>query len=141
MNKLRKILFIDDDPITCSLNKELLEEMQVADEVLPFTHQWEALQYIVETLGRKDIPEGSAFDLAFVDVKAPDIDGLQFLLDLEAFRIDTEKLRIVVLSGYLEVGTSMKLANFDTRITAYLSQPLHKKAVEEVLQKLTSEKL
>lgn len=75
-------------------------------------------------------------DLAFLDIKMSGMDGFQFLLDLDAFQIDIEKLRIVVLSDDLDLESKLKLANFGSRISAYLSQSLTEEKIEDVLQKL-----
>ncbi|AHM58786.1 CheY-like receiver domain-containing protein [Flammeovirgaceae bacterium 311] len=126
MKKLRKILLVDDDQLTSNLNKELLEEMEIAEEVLAFTSQWEALSYIVEILSKNYLAVGSAFDLVFLDMKVADIMYFEFLMDLEAFRINMEKLRIVILGEHSDLERTIKLSNYESRISAYLSQPLHK---------------
>lgn len=128
---------VDEDQLTSNLNKELLEEMDAAEEVLTFTSQWEALSNIVEVLSRENVAVGSAFDLVVVDINVADRNDFIFLRDLEAFRIDLEKLRIVILNDNLDLERSIKLSNnFGNRISAYLCHPLHKEAVTDLLARI-----
>ena len=133
MKELRKILLVDEDQLTSSLNKTLLDEMDAAEEVITFTCQWEAFSYIVEVLSRNDVAVGSAYDLVFLDINVADRNDYVFLRDLEAFRIDGEKLRLVILSDNLDIKRSIKLSDFGSRISAYLSHPIHKEAVVTLL--------
>ncbi len=46
MEKINKVVFIDDDEATTDYHKYIVEKMQFANEALFFTQEEEALKYL-----------------------------------------------------------------------------------------------
>ena len=82
MKRLKKILLIDDDEITCFLEKSLLEDLEVAEEIVCIDGGHEALEYIQECLR-----SGSSPSLIFLDINMPGMDGFEFLERLDSLEV------------------------------------------------------
>lgn len=136
MKKLRKILLIDDDEVTCYLNKLLLEKMAVADEVVSINDPWQALKFILENYHKKQIPKEEGSDLIFLDINMPGMDGFAILEDMESLNTDRSKIFIVMLTSSISHEDRRKAASLGDQLQGYYVKPLHKEDVEEILQKL-----
>ena len=136
MKKLRKILLIDDDEVTCYLNKLLLEKMAIADEVVSITDPWQALKFILENYHKKQIPKEEGCDLVFLDINMPGMDGFAILEDMELLNIDRSKIFIVMLTSSISDEDRRKAASLGDQLQGYYVKPLRREDVEEILKKL-----
>jgi DNA-binding NtrC family response regulator len=112
------ILIIDDEPAVCAGCRLVLSDQGHTVDTVHNGHSG------LELLRR------NRYELVLLDMKLPDIDGLQVL---EAIHRETPKVSVVVMTGYSSVPAAvmaMKLGAFD-----YLSKPF---ADEELV--LTVEK-
>ncbi|AHM59727.1 response regulator receiver protein [Flammeovirgaceae bacterium 311] len=136
MKKLRRILLIDDDDLTCFVNKLLLESMGVAHEVESITDPWLALKFILENYHRKPLTEKPGADLIFLDISMPGMDGFEILDDMDALGIDRSRVFVVMLTTSINQHDRQKAAGYGDKLQGYLTKPLRKEDVEEVLLKL-----
>lgn len=83
-------LIVDDHPLVCSALEEMLRSSFEPCELLQAHSAAEAL----ETVGQLE-----ALDLVMLDLKLPDVDGFQGLLQL---RKEAPKIPILVLSGHYD---------------------------------------
>ena len=132
MKKLKKILLIDDDEATCFLETYLLENMDVSGEIDSVYSGEEALAYLQECRERQVYP-----DLIFLDIKMPEMDGFEFLENLQACdSSEIRKLNIVMLTSSSTVRDMEKAGSFRHLLKGYAVKPLTKELVKEVLDSM-----
>ena len=139
MKKLRRILLIDDDEITCYLNKVLLEGMLIA-EVIDCVHNGsEGLKYIHHHCVERAIEQQAAPDLIFLDNKMPIMDGFEFLEVLEEIEeVDRSRLHIVMLTTSENINYIQRAATFREKLHSYITKPLKLNQVKQVLSTIPS---
>lgn len=135
---LRKILLVDDEEISCYLNKILLNSMGVAREVVTITDSWQALQYILIHYHQKSIPDDYGFDLIFLDLNMPGMDGFAILDDMNALGIDRTNIRVVILTSSISPEDMLKAASYGNQVQGFLTKPLRKEDVVRILASMTS---
>lgn len=89
---LRKVLCIDDDVITLTLNKILLSRTGFASEVLTARNGREALDCIASE-------EEGSIDLVLLDLNMPVMDGWEFLAEYELLNGPDYPANVVILSS------------------------------------------
>jgi CheY-like chemotaxis protein len=136
MKKLRKILLIDDDDVTCYLNKLMLDGMAVAQQVVSLTDAWQAFKFILDNYHKKNIPAEDRADLIFLDINMPGMDGFAILEDMESLEIDRSRIFIVMLTSSISKEDRQKAASLDDKLQGYLVKPLRKEDVELLLLQL-----
>jgi CheY-like chemotaxis protein len=100
MNKLGRILLVEDDPKDVELTLTALEEYNLANEVIVARDGEEALEYLYSRGKFKTRSSGNPA-VMLLDLKLPKIDGLEVLKQVKS----EEKLRmipIVVLTSSKE---------------------------------------
>jgi DNA-binding NtrC family response regulator len=101
-----RVLVVDDDDV-------MLESCQRILETLGYTVETERLG-----VPGRDRALGGGYDLVLVDMRLPDLDGLELVAAVREQRSDLE---LIVMTGYSTVGTAVqavKLGAFD-----YLPKP------------------
>lgn len=88
------ILVVDDDPSIGKLFQDLVTQKMPGVEVV-FTKGTEALKML----------ETNGYDIAFVDVKMPDIDGFKVLEQAKAFR---PELEVIMFTGQAKIEDAVK---------------------------------
>ena len=137
MNKIRRVLIVDDNEITCYLNKNLLEEMTVAEQVEAVHNGRQALQYIKGKYLGYQVPANQT-DLLFLDLNMPVMGGFEFLEALsELDSLEMRKLVIVILSSSENKKEVEETALFNDLVCCSLVKPLQAEAVWKVINSLT----
>ncbi|MCB0480345.1 MAG: response regulator [Flavobacteriales bacterium] len=72
MNKLKRILLIDDDPIQNLINTKLLKRLEFSEEIHISVNGREALE---DYISKHDAPP----DIIFLDINMPIMNGWEFL--------------------------------------------------------------
>ena len=130
MQKLREVLVIDDDEVTCFLHSTFLEEMEVSERIHCIHDAEEALEYVQECRERKIYP-----DLILLDINMSGIDGFEFLESLR--RMESEvvrKLNIVMLSASISRKHKEIAASFEDILKGYFQKPLNETLVKKMLR-------
>ncbi|MFL5730293.1 MAG: response regulator [Cytophagaceae bacterium] len=91
MPQFNCILLVDDDYINNFLTERLLRKSAIAREVKTVRNGEEALTYLSEE--KNKFP-----DLILLDMKMPEMDGIEFLKNFKKMVVD-KKSRIILLTG------------------------------------------
>ncbi|ADV48498.1 response regulator [Cellulophaga sp. E16_2] len=101
---LKKIYFVDDDPIFTFISKKLMKEEQFGASLIGFEHGKEAIEALLEC----DEKDNLLPTVIFLDISMPVMNGWEFLDSFQAAPINNkEKIKIVVMSSSinpLEIG-------------------------------------
>jgi CheY-like chemotaxis protein len=124
MEKLNQILLVDDDYVDNFLNKRILEEMNVADEVLVCVNSLEALQWL-----NTHYPE-----LIFLDINMPVMNGLELLETLH--QAGVPECPVVILSSSSHPDDLVKAA--ELKVAYFLVKPLTQDKVRKMMDRCFS---
>ena len=133
MGRIGKILLVDDDEITCYINRSLLEEMKVAKQIESVHDGMQALQYVK---GKFIGTENSSYetDLLFLDLNMPVMNGFEFLEELnKASDINKSRLKIIILTSSSNKKDAEQATMYSELVSGYLTKPLHKEKLKEVI--------
>ncbi|MGD1035864.1 MAG: response regulator [Roseiarcus sp.] len=115
-------LVVDDDPDMCWVLKVTLEFSGYCVTIAQSGH---------EALGLAD---RGAFPVAFIDVRLPDMDGLQLAAKMAR---QHGMMKIVIISGYYsQDDLSIVEAARKMRVHGFLAKPFQIEAIEAVLDKV-----
>jgi DNA-binding response OmpR family regulator len=120
MNKLGRILLVEDDPKDVELTLTALEEYNLANEVIVARDGEEALEYLYSREKFKTRSSGNPA-VMLLDLKLPKVDGLEVLKQVKS----EEKLRmipIVVLTSSKEEKDMV--ASYKLGVSAYVVKPV-----------------
>jgi DNA-binding response OmpR family regulator len=120
MNKLGRILLVEDDPKDVELTLTALEEYNLANEVIVARDGEEALEYLYSQGKFKTRSSGNPA-VMLLDLKLPKVDGLEVLKQIKS----EEKLRmvpVVVLTSSKEEKDMV--ASYRLGVNAYVVKPV-----------------
>lgn len=134
------ILLVDDDDTTNFLNKRLLEDMQVAKQIMVCTNGKEAIEYLSGACTEDNTSGNICPDLIFLDIKMPLMDGFSFLDEYHKRNLDSkDHVIIMMLTSSASFYDLERLKNYN-RVKKHYSKTLTKHDVQEVLQEFFSNK-
>jgi len=120
MNKLGRILLVEDDPKDVELTLTALEEYNLANEVIVARDGEEALEYLYSR-GKFKTRSSDNPAVMLLDLKLPKVDGLEVLKQIKS----EEKLRmipVVVLTSSKEEKDMV--ASYRLGVSAYVVKPV-----------------
>lgn len=131
MKKLNLILLVDDDPTSNFLNKRLLQDLQMTEEIKVLTNGKMALDYMLENChsSAKACPQ-----LIILDHHMPLMDGLELMIALHQSGI-LAKRQIVFLLLAIDTRQEDKEAFRRLGVQEFTSKPLSKKTVLDAYKK------
>ena len=136
MGKIGKILLVDDDEVTCYLNRNLLESMDIALQVESVHNGMQALQIIRGKFIGTPNPDYIT-DLVFLDLNMPVMDGLDFLEELRKLeKIDRSRLKIVILTSSDNKKDSEEVNLFKEIVYSYITKPLHEEKILNLINSI-----
>lgn len=112
-----KILVVDDEADLCWVLDQTLKDD--GHEITKVERGKAARQIIKHT----------SFDLAFIDIKLPDDDGLAVA---EFFKKNNPNIKVAIISGYYYPGDE-RLADKD--VDGFISKPFDLEQINEMVQK------
>jgi DNA-binding NtrC family response regulator len=119
-----KILVVDDEPDICWALTHILKGMSIVP--------------VTATSGREALllAQSQCFQLAFVDAKLPDLDGLDLA---RRMRESDASVRIVLVSGYFyRDDAEVRQAMVTGLITNFVSKPILHQEVEAIAREVLS---
>jgi len=120
MNKLGRILLVEDDPNDVELTLTALEEYNLANEVIVARDGEEALDYLYSR-GKFKTRSSDNPAVMLLDLKLPKVDGLEVLKQIKC----DEKLKmmpVVVLTSSKEERDMV--ASYKLGVNAYVVKPV-----------------
>jgi CheY-like chemotaxis protein len=139
MEKIKNIVFIDDDEIIGMVSKRLLEHLKIAEEIHVFSDSFVGMAYIEDrykTGANWEQPEGT--DLIFMDLDMPGLNGFTImdkLLAMEAEgQLTLENTYFVIITSHKDNKEAERAATYP--ILDFLEKPLRPQQLEELLSKI-----
>lgn len=127
------VLLVDDDETTNYLNKRLLSEMQIANEILVLKNGKEALEYLTKACTTTPQDACKCPDLIFLDIKMPVMDGFTFLEEYEKRGLDMkDHMIILMLTSSASFYDLERLKDFK-KVRKHFSKALTKHDVREIM--------
>jgi CheY-like chemotaxis protein len=131
MQKLAKVLLVDDDETTTYLNAQLLKRLAVADELLVAHNGIEALQTLAQTY---DEPDAFAEPLlVLLDVNMPVMNGVEFLEAYSQHPLAQKCELVIVVLTTSEHSRDLDRIKTSPVVADILTKPLTQKKVETIL--------
>ncbi|MCZ8330719.1 MAG: response regulator [Flavobacterium sp.] len=129
---LRKVICIDDDPITLMLCKKVMERVEFASEINTLQNGEEAIKQFedYEKIDTKNAP-----DMVFIDLNMPVMNGWEFLD--EYFKREYHKkfkTHFIVLSSTID-PKDVEKSKLYSMVVDFLSKPITKTMLEELKSK------
>lgn len=129
---LRKVICIDDDPITLMLCKKVMERVEFASEINTLQNGEEAIKQFedYEKIDTKNAPY-----MVFIDLNMPVMNGWEFLD--EYFKREYHKkfkTHFIVLSSTID-PKDVEKSKLYSMVVDFLSKPITKTMLEELKSK------
>lgn len=139
MNKIKRILFIDDDAIIGVVTKRLIEQMQVAEEVLVYTDSLEALLFMKAQFHPSAyIQDEKHSTLIFIDIEMPGYGAFELLSFVQKAALAGE---LTLENTYFVIVTSHKGDKEILRASAFnildiIEKPLKQQDINALVAKI-----
>jgi len=133
MQKLAKVLLVDDDSTTNFLNTRLLTRLEVAEELLVARNGVEALRMLEQTCSK--LPESAGPILVLLDVNMPVMDGLEFLETYKQHPLAQKGQVVVVMLTTSEHAYDLERIKAVSLAADILAKPLTQEKVETILHR------
>ena len=133
MSKLKKVILVDDSEATNILNKKILENMDIANEILVFSEGQSLLNYLKSEEQESQFPE-----LILLDIEMPKMGGFDFLeeyIDLSEKRNLSYEPIIAIVSDHLDYDNFSKSKLFKTYgVLEHIRKPMDKQDIQDLLE-------
>jgi CheY-like chemotaxis protein len=122
----RKVLLVDDDDIANILHAKTLKKHDFCEEIGTAENGEDALTLI---------RGGLSPNILFLDLKMPNMDGFDFLMEFENLpETITSNVTVFVLTSSISKADYERVKQF--RIKGYLNKPLNQQKLEKVKKSL-----
>lgn len=129
MKKLESACIIDDDHILVYGLKIMMKEIQFCDDIIVFTNGLEAIEGLLEIIGRGEtLPP-----VIFLDLNMPIMDGWEFLEDfLKIPNNNRDYVTIYIISSSVDPRDRQRSLQYSI-VNNYILKPVTPKDLENVL--------
>jgi CheY-like chemotaxis protein len=133
MQKLAKVLLVDDDPIITFLHTQLLKRFLVVEQLLVAHNGVEALQTLAHTCAESDGSEEPI--LVLLDLNMPVMNGLQFLETYQQHPLAQQCRVVLVVLTTAEYSRDLERIRALAITADILTKPLTQEKVETLLHR------
>ncbi len=131
MNKLNKILLIDDSESDNFVHKRLLKKENIAEEIVVKYSGEDALEYL-STLVDSVYPKP---DLIFLDINMPGMNGWEFLDHYRELGIEKKGGIVITMLTTSSSEEDRQKASQNALINRFENKPLTKDRLYDILEK------
>lgn len=134
VQKLKRILLVDDDPISIFLTSAYLKDLRIGEHIEVAGNGLEALKAIQSDCSTPSGFEDSCPDLLLLDLNMPLMDGFEFLEHYQrAGYFDKWQTKIIILTSSKASRDLEKAKAYP--IDGYLLKPITENELLEVINK------
>lgn len=129
MDKLNKVIFIDDDIPTTQYHRYIAGKLNFANEALFYIDAHDALKYMESIKDKYDFP-----DLIFVDINMPKMNGHEFVsavMEIPSFNQNRTIIAHLTTSANIQDLETAKL----NEVEQYYNKPLTEILLKDILKK------
>lgn len=126
VNKLQKVLLVDDDDIVNSINKVIIKHAKFAEEIIAETIASKAIDYI-----KSQKQDGALPELIFLDINMPEMDGWDFVDEYVKLGFEEGGPRIIMLTSSINPRDENRASLID-EITDFMSKPLSPEILDKI---------
>ena len=127
---MRKLVFIDDDPIDHFMMKHILRDKNYFDTTTYTIYGGLVLDYIEE---HKSEPEKLP-DVIFLDLNMPQFSGWEFLERMERLQGEIDKdIKVYVISSSLRPADKQTPSKYSF-VNKFISKPVDTSEIERIVQ-------
>lgn len=131
MNKFNCTLIVDDDPVSCFINRELLSEQGLTEFSHAVSNGAAALDFIEKHCTPPN-EEKNCPNVVLLDLNMPVMDGFEFLEELKTRSLNLlSKFKIVVLTSSTNPQDLEKAKYYN--VDGYLNKPLCTEKLRAIL--------
>jgi CheY-like chemotaxis protein len=120
MNRLKRIVLVEDNSKDIELTLAALEEHNLANEVIILRDGVEAMDYLCRRAPFADRPPGNPA-VVLLDLKMPRMDGLQVLKEMKSSE-DLKTIPVVMLTASREERDLIE--SYRSGVNAYMVKPI-----------------
>ncbi|WP_158974718.1 response regulator [Cellulophaga sp. L1A9] len=132
---LKKIYFVDDDPIFTFISKKLMKEEQFGASIVAFEHGKGAIEALLDCDQKNDLLP----TVIFLDISMPVMNGWEFLDSFQAAPINNkEKIKIVVMSSSINPLEIDMIKNYSV-VHDYVVKPITPADLNKIKECLVNE--
>jgi CheY-like chemotaxis protein len=138
---MKKILCIDDDPVTIMFCTGIIKRNSFAAEVVSALSSKKAIEYYA-SLQKSSIEDKEDYpELIFLDLNMPIMNGWEFLDEfVKTYFSDFPKTKVAILTSSIDPKDEERAADYSIAIS-FLSKPLTAKMLNELKTMLESGQL
>lgn len=124
MNRLKRIMLVDDNRHTNFYNKIILGQIMDIEDFVECRNGNDALAYFEN--------EKQSVDLIFLDINMPLMNGWEFLEEYKKLNIDITKTPIIMLTSSPNPDDEIRAKSFSA-IKKYICKPLTPRTINETM--------
>ena len=117
---IKKIYFVDDDPIFVFISKKLMKEEKFTESIADFEHGKQAIEALIECDQQNELLP----TVIFLDLSMPVMSGWEFLDSFQAAPIENkEQIKIIVMSSSINPLEIDMIKNYPV-VHDYIVKPI-----------------
>lgn len=130
---LKKVLCVDDDPITLMLCKKVIIKAAFSEEIIFANNGKDAIELIGSLSALNDNKEMEMPQLIFLDLNMPIMNGWDFLQQFqEKYAPDFSSTKVIILSSTIDPADYGKAKQYENIVSHFLSKPITVEMLEEL---------